>query len=121
MDELTKKIYDLELSLLNPEIRSSTEKLEKLLADDFMEFGSSGLVYFKPDALQNLTTSTNKVVFVVSDFKTKELSENFVLTTFKTERTVNDTDVVVSLRSSIWKKTNDNWQMFFHQGTPINK
>ena len=119
MNELAKQIYDLELSLLKPEVRSSREKLNELLSDDFMEFGSSGSVYYKIDTLQNLTNSTDKVVYVVSDFKAKELSENFVLTTFKTERTINDTDIVVSLRSSIWKKTEGKWQMFFHQGTPI--
>ena len=120
MNELTKQFYDLELSLLNPEVRSSAEKLDALLADDFMEFGSSGSIYHKPDTLAGLTASTDKVIFEVSDFEAKKLSEDFVLTTFKTKRTIkNDIDIVVSLRSSIWKKTDGNWQMFFHQGTPI--
>lgn len=119
MNEFTQKFYVLEVSLLQPEVRSSREKLDALLADDFMEFGSSGSVYHKSDTLQNLTTTTDKVVYEMSDFETKELSENLVLTTFKTKRTINDTGVVNSLRSSLWKKTGDTWQMFFHQGTPI--
>jgi hypothetical protein len=119
MNELTQQFYDLETTLLKPEVRSSREKLDELLADDFMEFGSSGSVYRKPNTLANLTTNIDKVVYEVSDFEAKELSENFVLTTFKTKRTINDNDIVVSLRSSIWKKTSGNWQMFFHQGTPI--
>jgi hypothetical protein len=118
MNELTQQFYNLETTLLKPEVRSSQEELDKLLADDFMEFGSSGSVYQKSDTLKSLTTNTDKVVYEVSDFEAKELSENFVLTTFKTKRTINDTDSVVSLRSSIWKKANGNWQMFFHQGTP---
>jgi len=118
MNELTQKFYNLETMLLKPEVRSSREELDKLLADDFIEFGSSGSVYRKPNTLANLTTNTDKVVYEVSDFEAKELSENFVLTTFKTKRTINDIDVVVSLRSSIWKKTDENWQIFFHQGTP---
>ncbi|MDO8495290.1 MAG: DUF4440 domain-containing protein [bacterium] len=121
MDDLNKTFYELEMSLLEPEVRSSRERLDKLLTDDFMEFGSSGSLYKKADTLENLSTSTDKVVFIVSDFQARELSENFVLTTFKTERTINDTDKVTSLRSSIWKKTNDNWQMFFHQGTPVKR
>lgn len=119
MNEFTQKFYELETLLLQPEVRSSRAKLDTLLTDDFMEFGSSGLVYHKSDTLQNLTTATNKVVYEMSDFEAKELSENFVLTTFKTKRIINDTDVVNSLRSSLWKKTGDAWQMFFHQGTPI--
>lgn len=118
MNELTQQFYNLETTLLKPEVRSSREELDKLLADDFMEFGSSGSVYRKPNTLANLTTNTDKVVYEVNDFEAKELSESFVLTTFKTKRTINDIDVVVSLRSSIWKKTNGSWQMFFHQGTP---
>lgn len=118
MNEITQQFYDLETTLLKPEVRSSSEELDKLLADDFMEFGSSGSVYRKPNTLANLTANTDKVVYEVGDFEAKELSENFVLTTFKTKRTINDIDVVVSLRSSIWKKTNGNWQIFFHQGTP---
>ncbi|HLD82111.1 MAG TPA: DUF4440 domain-containing protein [Patescibacteria group bacterium] len=121
MNELTQKFYDLETTLLKPEVRSSREELDKLLADDFTEFGSSGSIYHKPDTLQGLTTSTDRIVFEVSDFEVKELSDSFVLTTFKTERTINDTDIVISLRSSIWKKTDGNWQMFFHQGTPIKQ
>jgi hypothetical protein len=118
MNELKQKFFDLETTLLQPEVRSSREELDKLLADDFMEFGSSGSVYRKSDTLASLTTTTDKVVYEVSDFEAKELSENFVLTTFKTKRTINNADIVVSLRSSLWKKTGGNWQMFFHQGTP---
>lgn len=121
MNELTQQFYILETLLLKPEVRSSRIELDKLLADDFMEFGSSGSMYRKSDTLESLTTTTDKVVYEVSDFGAKELSEDFVLTTFKTKRTINDTDIVISLRSSIWKKTEGNWQMFFHQGTPIKQ
>ena len=121
MNELTQQFYDLETTLLKPDVRSSRKELDRLLADEFMEFGSSGSVYHKPDTLQGLTTSTDKIVFEVSDFEAKELSSDFVLTTFKTKRTINDADIVISLRSSIWKKTSGSWQMFFHQGTPIKQ
>lgn len=121
MNDLNKLFYELETSLLKPEVRSSREQLDKLLADDFTEFGSSGSVYKKSDTLQGLPTSTDKTLFIVSDFEARELSENFVLTTFKTERVINDIEKVTSLRSSLWKKTNGSWQMFFHQGTPIKK
>ena len=47
MNELYNTIYELETSLLKSEIRSSFEQLNILLADDFKEFGSSGLIYAK--------------------------------------------------------------------------
>ncbi|MBU6321064.1 MAG: DUF4440 domain-containing protein [Patescibacteria group bacterium] len=115
MNELGRQFYELETMLLQPEVRSSRLPL----ADDFMEFGSSDSVYRKLDTLESLTTTTDKVVYEISDFEARELSDDCVLTTFKTKRTINDTDVVNSLRSSIWKRTNGGWQMYFHQGTPI--
>ncbi len=71
MNELTQQFYNLETLLLKPEVRSSREELGKLLADDFVEFGSSGSVYRKSDTLASLTTTTDKVVYEVSDFEAK--------------------------------------------------
>ena len=120
-EDLQKIIYDLETSLLKPEIRSSTRDLDILLADDFMEFGSSGKVYDKKMILDRLPKDTeiSSIQFIVSDFQIKELSENVVLATFKTDKISTDNSSVISLRASIWKKINGNWQMVYHQGTPM--
>jgi|JI9StandDraft_1071089.scaffolds.fasta_scaffold662397_2 hypothetical protein len=121
MNEITKTIYDLELSLLKPDVRSSFDQLDLLLADDFMEFGSSGLKYDKKEILDRLPKNTNKVTYTVSDFAVTLLSDNIALATFKTERVLNDIDRVVSLRSSLWRKMDQSWQIFFHQGTPVKE
>jgi hypothetical protein len=117
---LQKIIYDLETSLLKPEIRSSARDLDLLIADDFMEFGSSGKVYDKKNILERLPKDIeiSSVQFIVSDFKIKELSENVILATFKTDKISPDGDHVTALRASIWKNINGNWQMIYHQGTP---
>lgn len=119
-EDLQKIIYDLETSLLKPEIRSSTKDLDLLLADDFREFGSSGKVYDKKNILERLPKDIeiSSVQFIVSDFKIKELSENVILATFKTDKISLDGDHVTALRASIWKNINGNWQMIYHQGTP---
>lgn len=117
---ISEKIHELELSLLSPETRMSSELLGKLLADDFVEFGSSGLVYNKSNVLERLPVTTDKVEFIMSDFSIKVLAEDIILTTFKTKRTING-EVVFSLRSSLWRKQSDDWQIFFHQGTKIEK
>lgn len=119
MNDVIKTIYELELSLLKPEVRASFDKLNFLLADDFKEFGSSGLIYDKKEILERLPKNLKKISYTVSDFTVKILSIDTILTTFKTERLIDGTDKVISLRSSLWRKTNGNWQMFFHQGTPI--
>ena len=106
---LLKLIEALEQSLLDPSVRQSTEQLNKLIADDFLEFGSSGKVYNKQDCIK---PDEDLRKFVVSDFKVKELSKDVMLATYKTTE-----DGVASLRSSIWQRDGDEWKMIFHQGT----
>ena len=59
--------------------------------------------------------------FSLRDFEIRELADDIVLATFKTEKIFSDKSRMVSLRASIWRKANENWQMIFHQGTPIKK
>jgi hypothetical protein len=93
--------------------------LNNLLTDDFREFGSSGLIYTKQDILNRLPAETNKTEYIVSNFEIKILSEDVVVTNFKTEKVINDTEKATSLRTSIWRKEKGTWKMFFHQGTLI--
>lgn len=116
-NEIEKTIYDLEISLLRPEVRTSKEALDKLLADDFREFGSWGAEYTKKDTLENLPKES-EVSFSVIDFEVKELSPNIVLATYRTLKEAIG-DRIQANRSSIWRKTGGGWQMVFHQGTPI--
>jgi len=109
--DLKQIIYTLETSLLKPEIRSSAKDLDMLLADDFMEFGSSGEIYDKKIILERLPkdSQTSPVEFSVSDFQVKELSDNIVLATFKTDKILSDKSHIVSLRTSKWTKTKNSW------------
>lgn len=106
-------IYKLELSLLESGIRHSPAQLEKLIADEFTEFGSSGRVYSKPDLLKSLPSEESRE-FIVTDFEIRELSQHVILAMYKTIE-----EGAVSLRSSIWKQYNDEWKMIFHQGTKV--
>ncbi len=119
MNDITNTIKELELSLLKPEIRSSKEALDKLLASDFVEFGTSGNKYTKTDILKRLPNTLERVEYVVSNFAVDTPAENIAVATFKTERTTDGKDKVISLRSSHWRKTDGEWQMFFHQATRI--
>ncbi|MFA6076193.1 MAG: DUF4440 domain-containing protein [Negativicutes bacterium] len=119
-NDVEKIIYNLEISLLTPAVRASAEKLNVLLADDFREFGSSGEVYSKQDILEQLpkVTKIASVEFLISGFQVQQLAEEIVLATFTTDKEMPDNSRLVSLRSSIWRKTVKGWQMIFHQGTP---
>lgn len=119
MNNLYDTIYELETSLLKPEVRSSVEQLDNLLADDFKEFGSSGRIYTKENILERLPSNTDDVIYRVSDFDMKVLSDSLVMTNFKTDKVINGTERVSSLRTSLWVRENDEWKIFFHQGTVI--
>ena len=118
MHELIKS---LEEKLLNPSVRKSFQELNELLADDFIEHGSSGKVYSKHQVIEALQKEF-PFEGSISEFNTVNLTDEIVLATYTAEQT-NKTDNIVkcSLRSSIWRKNNKKWQIVFHQGTPLNK
>ncbi len=97
-------------------MRNSPEAVSELLADEFMEFGSSGKVFDKPAIIEALRNETVDVDIAVEDFAVRELAPDVALVTYVSkpagaERT--------ALRSSIWKLMDGRWQMVFHQGTRI--
>jgi hypothetical protein len=116
---LEEAIRSLELRLLDPEVRAAPEKLEELLADDFLEFGSSGRTYDKReivDALQSESSFESSV----QDFRMRQLGPDAVLATYQvTIRPRLGGDLRRSLRSSVWVRREGRWQLAFHQGTLI--
>jgi len=118
MNELKEIIYKLETDLLKPEVRSSVDLLNTLIADDFIEYGSSGLIYDKKNILERLPKGLSPT-YNLYDFECINLSEDIIQTRFKTDRINLDNTKTTSLRTSLWRNSNDNWQIFFHQGTPV--
>jgi len=105
-------IRDLEKQLLQPEVRSSAAALDELLADDFVEFGSSGTAYDKRSVITALLREkSQEAPPTMRDFVARRLAADVVLLTYR---------IVESrtLRSSIWRAAGGRWQMVFHQGTP---
>ena len=117
-DELRETLMALEIALLTPEVRASAERLDELLADDFIEFGSSGRIFDKASVIALLTSEDTGESGTVSDFRLLTGGEDTALVTYTCE--VRDADGKLrrtSLRSSAWRRQNGRWQMFFHQGT----
>jgi hypothetical protein len=108
----------LELRLLDPSVRGSPDALDRLLADDFLEIGSSGRTFDKPRIIASLGEESG---FHASlhDFEARTLGPGIVLATYRTVgRTDDDETPRSSLRSSIWV-LRESWQLVFHQGTRI--
>ena len=112
---IEKTIQALEQQLLDPDFRG-TQGVALLLADDFIEFGSSGCIYNKQQVVESLRRE-QKINRSMLDFKIVELSSDVVLAIYKI---VNHSTSKVSLRSSVWKLIDERWQMVFHQGTSIS-
>ena len=111
LEILTKK----EKSLIDPIARKQPESLHSLLSPSFFEFGCSGKVWQRSETLQLLGNVSPEVE--ATDFKLHPLASDVMLLTYKTIRRDENGNSYSVLRSSIWKKNENEWQMMFHQGT----
>ncbi|MGD6818100.1 DUF4440 domain-containing protein [Metabacillus sp. 113a] len=112
--ELSGHIKILEERLLQPETRQDILELNRLIAKEFIEITSSGMIKNKQDCLDGLEIPAMKL----SEFTYRLLSEEMVQTFY---RILHEGQFKITMRSSIWKKHNDTWQMTFHQGTIIKE
>jgi len=112
-DALAAELKGLEELLLVPDVRKST-RLTELLADEFVEFGSSGRVYTKDDLVAVLQVES-PVIQTTSDFKVTSLAPDVALLTYKIHR--HSQPALHTLRSSVWRRAKGQWQMLFHQAT----
>lgn len=111
--ELAHTLLKLEQRLLSQHTRGDVDEISRLIADDFCEFGASGGIWTKADVLEHLPQQTFSQR-VISQFRVKPLSDDTALVTY---HCANGPDSH-SLRSSIWRREGEYWQMIFHQGTP---
>jgi hypothetical protein len=110
-------LRQLEERLLQPEVRKSAQEVADLLADEFIEFGSSGRVFDKQQVIQGLQHEP-MIQRSLGEFQTSILARGVILVTYRAIRqSACDGETTHSLRSSIWKLIDGRWQMVFHQGT----
>lgn len=110
----------LEERLLQPSVRHSAKDVSDLLADDFVEFGSSGNVFTKTQVIESLQRGES-ARWTLSDFEARTLAPGVVLASYYVVKREPSGRESYSLRSSVWKLTDDKWQMTFHQGTPASR
>jgi hypothetical protein len=113
-------ISTLEQKLLKPEVRRSVTAVAALLADEFVEYGSSGRVYNKQQLLENLQHD-DSATRTISQFGTTTLAPDVILVTYRCTREEIGKQPLHTLRCSIWKYIEGRWKMVFHQGTPMEK
>ena len=117
LDSLRDTLRTLELRLLQP--GESAKDIGDLVAEGFVEFGSSGRVFDRRQVIDNLQRGAARIE--LSDFKASTLSPGLALATYVATRLdESGAPSTRSLRSSIWKRIHGHWRMVFHQGTLSN-
>lgn len=113
-EPIEKLLEGYERMLLEPATRKS-ETISQLLAESFVEFGSSGRVFTKTQVVALLQAEPPMQV-AASEFKVRLLAPQIALVTYRTRR--HPEPPTEALHSSIWEQRQGKWQMIFHQGTP---
>ncbi len=118
-DEVVKQLQLLEETLLDPAVRRDPARVGALLAEDFVEFGSSGRIWTRGAILDLLEHEEGYAEApLVREFACRPLALGVVLATYRAVRLDGGTGRSgETLRSSIWSKESAGWKMRFHQGT----
>ncbi|MFI2615132.1 DUF4440 domain-containing protein [Streptomyces sp. NPDC018584] len=103
-----------ELRLLDPEVRASPALFEALLHPEFTEFGASGTRWDRNSIVRVLTAAPAPASrpTTTSHMRGVQLADDVVHLTFDT-----DDNGRRAHRSSLWRRTEDGWRLWFHQGT----
>ena len=117
--DLAAQLQALEAALQSQAVRADSARLAALLADEFVEFGSSGMLWTRAATLADLPAE-DFCPRSISDFHARLLADDVAFVTYRSQRHASGTrPASASLRSSLWKWRDGRWQMTFHQGTQI--
>ncbi|MEX0865453.1 MAG: DUF4440 domain-containing protein [Acidimicrobiia bacterium] len=114
VDVWRQELHGREMELLDPAVRADPVRVGNLLRGAFIEFGSSGRIYERGVLIEMLSGEVHAGV-VIRDFSVRELAEETALVTY---RSVGQSGIEAR-RSSVWVRTDGDWQLVFHQGTRI--
>lgn len=116
--DLLATLQALEVELHHPGVRCDAQRLEALLHPDFHEVGRSGRQYDRPTIVRFLAAQETQPAVEPGAFKVDELAPGVALLTYRSaHREADGTLVHHTLRSSLWLRTAQGWQMRYHQGT----
>ena len=113
--KLEEFLLKLEQRLMDPVFCKDRAQVSALLAEGFREFGSSGRVWSRDEILNPSETGAP----LVEDFAVNTIVPELVQVTYRTLKTIPSGKPQAALRSSLWIRSGDRWQMLFHQGTRI--
>jgi hypothetical protein len=103
-----------EIQLHDPEVRSSAALMGELLDPEFTEIGASGRLWERASIIAALSQGSDPLpaLISVSDMEGRLLAPEIVHLTY-----VSDNNGRRARRSSIWRRSEQGWRLYFHQGT----
>ncbi|MDR2952988.1 MAG: hypothetical protein LBU82_07075 [Treponema sp.] len=79
MDINKEIIIDMELKLLDKNIRNNKNELKKYISKEFVEYGVSGKIYSYGDTLNLLSNEEEQINYKILAMDAKILSDNIIL------------------------------------------
>jgi len=110
------EVISLERRLLDPAVRADRDELERLLHEDFVEFGAAGTRWDRESIIDALTTDPGRPADM-TDVAVRAVAENVVLVTYVATRPTPER--AAAYRSSLWVRSGGVWRVVFHQGTVV--
>lgn len=118
MNELLEHLRGLEAELHHPGVRCSRSRLQQLLHPGFHEVGRSGRPYTRDTVIDFLAAQAEPPQVVASDYAVTLLADDCALLTYRSAHRSPDGLGEHAFRSSVWRRTGEGWQLYYHQGTP---
>ena len=110
------RLRRLEESLWLEDTRFDREYMDAILAPDFFEFGASGRVWARAEAL-GVEAVEIGADLPLEGFAVNFLDPDLALITYRSR--VPSRSPPLSNRSSLWRRADGRWQLVFHQGSPV--
>lgn len=117
-EKLLEHLRSLETELHQPEVRSNTVRLDKLLHEAFTEIGQSGRRYTRDEIIDELAVEKDPGKVLSENFTVQQVSAGVAILTYSSAHVdANGKESQRTHRSSLWQETPKGWQIRFHQGT----
>lgn len=113
---IVEHIQQLELKLLHTNWQKTSDQLESLLAPEFEEISHNGQVSSRPEVIHWLLSKNPNDKWSLTNFKIKILSPDLVLAIYHAKK-IDNTNSNGSIRSSIWQRDANGWNLLFHQAS----